>query len=174
MTAGRPGDAGVPPEPGIPDGGAAEREVDVRALAARQPPQEGAWMRVTAAEARRGGVFTAVLMPGSRLLAGGGDVLVQVTPSPGWWTPGGTLVADVRVWAAVGGRLLLVAGWNTVSLDRWPEAVRCSVVFARGAFRELRDHGADACSPGQVSLIAVASAVPAPFPVLPAREGDAG
>lgn len=111
-------------------------------------------------------MFTAVVVPGSRLLAGGGDVLVQVTPSPGWWTPEGSLVADVRVWAAVAGSLVLVAGWSTVSLARWPECARCAVVFALGALRELREHGADTGSPGEIVLVTAAGAVPVPFPSL--------
>jgi hypothetical protein len=147
----------------------ADEEVDVRALAGRQLPAEGAWLRVTAAGAWRGGGFTAVVLPGHRLLAGSGDVLVHVSPSPGWWTPEGTLVADVQVWAAVAGALLLVAGWTATSLNRWPENIRCPVVFAQGALRELRDHGADAGSPGQVDLAGRAGSVATAFPALPTR-----
>ena len=169
MTEG-PRSAGDPRGRAVADGEAAEREVDVRALAGRQLPAEGAWLRVTAAEAWRGGGFTAVVLPQGRLLADSGDVLVHVSPSPGWWTPEGTLVADVQVWAAVGGALLLVAGWTATSLGRWPENIRCPVVFALGALRELQDHGADTGSPGQVDLAAAAAGpVPAEFPALPTR-----
>jgi hypothetical protein len=146
-----------------------EREVDVRTLAGHLLPAGGAWLRVTAADTWRGGGLTAVVLPKGRLLAGGEEVLVHVRPSPGWWTPHGTLVADVRVWAVVGEALLLVAGWNATSLNRWPENIRWPVVFAQGALRELRDHGADAGSPGQVDLMAAAEAAPAPFPSLPTR-----
>ena len=58
----------------------ADEDVDVLALAGRQRPAGGAWLWVTAAEARRGGEFTAVFLPRRRPVACGGDVLVRIAP----------------------------------------------------------------------------------------------
>ena len=79
MTA-APRNAGDPQGWAVPDGDVADEDVDVLALAGRQPSAGGAWLWVTAAEARRGGEFTAVFLPRRRPVACGGDVLVRIAP----------------------------------------------------------------------------------------------
>jgi CheY-like chemotaxis protein len=60
----------VPPGTGgtsgwvIPDDDVADEDVDVRSLAGKQPPAEGAWLWVTTAESRQGGEFTALSLAG--------------------------------------------------------------------------------------------------------------
>ena len=166
-----PRKAGDPRGWAIPDGDVADEDTDVLALAGRQPPAGGAWLWVTAAEARRGGEFTALFLPRRRPVACGGDVLVRVAPREhvAGDTGPAPAVAGVEVWAVAAGSLLRVAGWDPVSLDLWPEIVRSPVVFALGALRELQDHGADAGSRDQVDLIAAAGSVPTAFPALPTR-----
>jgi len=167
MTA-APRNAGGPQRWAIPDGDAADEDVDVLALAGRQPPPGGAWLWVTTAEARRGGEFTALFLP-RRPVACGGDVLVHIAPHGTEDTGPAPAAAGVQVWAVAAGSLVRVAGWDPVSVDLWPEIVRSPVVFALGALRELQDHGADAGPRDKVDLVAAAGSVPTPFPALPAQ-----
>ena len=88
-----------------------DEDVDVLALPGRQPPAGGAWLRVTAAEARRGGEFTAVFLPRRRPVACGGDMLVRIAPRED--TEPATAVAGVQVWAVAAGSLVRVAGWSS-------------------------------------------------------------
>ena len=166
MTA-APRNAGDPQGWAVPDGDVADEDVDVLALAGRQPPAGGAWLWVTAAEARRGGEFTAVFLPRRRPVACGGDVLVRIAPRED--TGPAAAVAGVQVRAVAAGSLVRVAGWDLDSLDLWPEIVRSPVVFALGALRELQDHGADVGPRDEVDLVAAAGSVPTPFPGLPVQ-----
>jgi len=149
MTA-EPRNAGDRRRWAIPDGDVADENVNVLALAGRQPPAGGAWLWVTAAGARRGGEFTALFLPRRWPGAGGGDVLVRIAPRERGTGDTGpaAVVAGVQVRAVAAGPLVRVAGWDLDSLDLWPEIVRSPVVFALGALRELQDHGADAGSRG--------------------------
>jgi hypothetical protein len=141
--------------------------VDVLSLAGRPVPAGGAWLWVTAAEARRGGEFTALFLPRHRPAACGGDVLVHVSPAgePGDGTP----AARVQVWAVVAGSLVRVAGWDPAGPDLWPETARETVIFAMGALTELEQHGADVSARQQVDVVAAARSVPSGFPSLPTR-----
>jgi hypothetical protein len=159
MTA-TPRNAGDPRRWAIPDGDAADEDVDVLALAGRQPPAGGAWLQVTAAEARRGGEFTALFLPRHRPVACGGDALVRIAPRED--TGPATVVAGVQVHAVAAGSVVRVAGWDLDSLDLWPEIVRSPVVFALGALRELQDHEVDVGPREQVDLVAAANSVTAP------------
>jgi hypothetical protein len=170
MTA-APRNAGDPRGWAIPDGDVADEDVDVLALPGRQPPAGGAWLWVTAAEARRGGEFTALFLPRRRPVACGGEVLVRIAPRERGTedTGSATAVAGVQVCAVAAGSLVRVAGWDLDSLDLWPEIVRSPVVFALGALRELQDHGADVGPRDEVDLVAAAGSVTAPFPGLPVQ-----
>ena len=74
----------------------------------------------------------------------------------------------VRVWAVAAGSLILVAGWDRLDLDGWPERVRATAVFAVGVLRELQEHGADVRARDQVEVEAAAESPAAGFPGLPA------
>lgn len=105
----------------IPAGDAADEEVDVLYLAGQRPPEEGAWLWVTTADARHGGEFTALFLPRTRPQASGGDVLLRIAPGRGegdaeQWP---VLSVRVRVWAVAAGSLILVAGWDRLDLDGW-------------------------------------------------------
>jgi hypothetical protein len=162
-----PSGSGSSPAWEIPDEGVADEGVDVLSLAGKPVPAGGAWLWVTAAEARRGGEFTALFLPRHRPAACGGDVLVHVSPAgePG----GGTTAAKVEVWAVVAGSLVRVAAWDPAGPDLWPEVVRETVAFAMGALAELEQHGADLSDGQQVDVIAAAGSVPAGFPSLPTQ-----
>ena len=69
--------------------------------------------------------------------------------------------------AVVAGSLIHVAGWNHLSLDLWPEAVRAAAAFAIGALKELQQHGADVGGRDQVDVETAAKPAPAGFPRLP-------
>jgi hypothetical protein len=125
----------------IPDDEMGDEDVDVLSLAGQPVPAKGAWLWGTAAEARRGGELTALVLPRSRPTASGGDVLVQIGPHAGAGSPGP--VSQAQVWAVMAGSLVRVAAWSLASPGSWPEVIRDAVVFADGALRELRDHGAD-------------------------------
>jgi hypothetical protein len=62
----------------IPADDARDEEVDVLYLAGQRPPEEGAWLWVTTADARRGGEFTALFLPRTRPRASSGDVLLHI------------------------------------------------------------------------------------------------
>ena len=64
MTA-VPSGSGGSPAWVIPDDGVGDENVDVLSLAGQPVPAGGAWLWVSAAEARRGGEFTALVLPGS-------------------------------------------------------------------------------------------------------------
>ena len=102
----------------IPADDVADEEVDVLCLAGQRPPEEGAWLWVTTAEARRGGEFTALFLPRTRPLASGGDVLLHIAPGRGEGDVEQRPVARVRVWAVAAGSLILVAGWDRLDLRR--------------------------------------------------------
>ncbi len=163
MTA-VPSGSGSSPGWEIPDDDVGDENVDVLSLAGQHG---GAWLWVTAAEARRGGEFTALFLPRHRPAACGGDVLVHVSPAgePGSGTP----AAKVQVWAVVAGSLVRVAGWDPAGPDLWPEIVRETVTFAMGALTELEQHGADVSARQEVDVIAAAGSVPAGFPALPTQ-----
>jgi hypothetical protein len=166
MTA-VPSGSGSSPGWEIPDEGAGDESVDVLPLAGRPVPAGGAWLWVTAAEARRGGEFTALFLPAHRPVACGGDVLVHVSPAG---EPGsGTTAAKARVWAVVAGALVRVAGWDPAGPDLWPEIVRETVTFAMGALTELEQHGANVSARQQVDVIAAAGSALAGFPSLPTQ-----
>jgi len=166
MTA-VPSGHGSSPAWEIPDDGVGDEGVDVLSLAGQPVPAGGAWLWVTAAEARRGGEFTALLLPRHRPAACGGDVLVHVSPAG---EPGsGTTTTKVQVWAVVAGSLVRVAGWDPAGPDLWPETVRETVTFAMGALTELEQHGADVSARQKVDVIAAAGSVPAVFPSLPTQ-----
>ena len=107
----------------------------------------------------------------ARPVACGGDVLVRIAPRQHGSANTGSAraVAGAEVWAVAAGSLVRVAGWDTVSLDQWPETVRSPVVFALGALRELQDHGADVGARDEVDLVPAVGSVPTPFPGLPAQ-----
>ena len=166
MTA-VPSGSGRSPGWEIPDEGVGTEGVDVLSLAGRPVPAGGAWLWVTAAEARRGGEFTALFLPRHRPAACGRDVLVHVSPAgePGDGTP----AAMVQVWAVVAGSLVRVAGWDPAGPDLWPETARETVIFAMGALTELEQHGADVSARQQVDVVAAAGSVPSGFPSLPTQ-----
>jgi len=165
-------DAASPDAPGwaVPADDVADEDVDVRSLAGQRPPAEGAWLWVTTGDARRGGEFTALFLPRNRPLASGGDVLLHIAPGKGegevehWPVP----AARVRVWAVTSGALILVAGWDRLDLDGWPERVRATAVFALGVLKELQEHGADVGARDQVEVKTAAGSASAGFPGLPA------
>ena len=171
--------AAGPETPGwdIPADDVADEDVDVLSLAGQRPPAGGAWLWVTVADARRGGEFTALFLPRTRPRANGGDVLLRIAPGTSqaeerWPGP----AARVQVRAVVAGSLVHVAGWDHLSLDLWPEAVRATAAFAMGALKELQEHGADVGARDQVDVEAAAEPAPAGFPGLPAwvRAGAGG
>jgi hypothetical protein len=144
-----------------------DERADVLSLAGQPVPAGGAWLWVTAAEARRGGEFTALLLPRHQPTACGGDVLVHAAPAG---EPGsGTTAAKVQVWAVVAGSLVRVAAWDPAGPDLWPEVVRETVAFAMSALTELEQHGADVSARQQVDVTAAAGSVPAGFPSLPTQ-----
>lgn len=162
-----PGDPGAAPGRAPGDDDAAEEDVDVLYLAGQRPPAEGAWLRVTAAEARSGGEFTALFLSRARPCANGGDVLLHVAPGTG--RPGDALPAiRMRVMAVAAGSVIPVAAWDHLQLEEWPEIARPAVAFARGALRELRQHGADVLPSGLAEVEPAAAVAVAGFPALPA------
>jgi hypothetical protein len=141
--------------------------VDVLSLTGQPVPAGGAWLWVTAAEARRGGEFTALFLPRHRPAACGGDVLVHAAPAD---EPGsGTTAAKVQVWAVVAGSPGPRRGLDPADPDLWPEVVRATVAFAMSALTELEQHGADLSARQQAGVTAAAGSVPAAFPSLPAQ-----
>jgi hypothetical protein len=66
------------------------------------------------------------------------------------------------------GSLILVAGWDRLPADDWPERVRATAVSALGVLKELREHGADVRARDQVEVEAAAESASAGFPSLPA------
>jgi hypothetical protein len=128
----------------------------------------GGWLWVTAAEARQGGEFTALFLPRTRPLASGGDVLLHIAPRRGDVDVEQRPGARVRMWAAAAGSLILVAGWDRLPADDWPERVRATAVLALGVLKELREHGADVRARDQVEVEAAAESAAAGFPGLPA------
>jgi len=62
----------------IPAEDAPDEEVDALYLAGQRPPEEGAWLWVTTADAGRGGEFTALFLPRTRPRASGGDILLHI------------------------------------------------------------------------------------------------
>jgi hypothetical protein len=150
------------------DDDVADEDVDVLTLTGQCPPAGGAWLWVTAAGGRPGGEFTALFLPRNRPQASGGDVLLRLGPGtdePGEPRP----IVRVQVHAVAGGKLALVAGWDRLDLDGWPEAVRATVAFAMGALAELEAHGADTGAREQVDVEAAARSAMAGFPALPSR-----
>ncbi len=163
--------AAGPDAPGwdIPAGDVADEDMDVLSLAGQPPPAGGAWLWVTVAGARRGGEFTALFLPRTRPRANGGDVLLRIAPGTSQaeepW-PGSAV--RVQVQAVVAGALIPVAGWDHLSLDLWPEAVRATAAFAMGALKQLQEHGADVGARDQVDVETAARPAPTGFPSLPA------
>jgi hypothetical protein len=174
--------AATPDEPGpggveVPDDDVADEEVDVLTLAGQRPPAAGAWLRVTAAGGAPGGEVTALFLPRNRPHASGGGVLLCLAPGAGeagqqWPGP----VVRVRVHAVAAGKLVLVAVWDRLDLEGWPEAVRATVAFALGAVTELEAHGADTGARMQVGVEAAAGSAVSGFPALRsgARAGAGG
>jgi hypothetical protein len=60
MTTAVPPGAGGTPGCVIPDDDRADEDVDVRSLAGKPPPADGAWLWVTTAEGRHARAFTAL------------------------------------------------------------------------------------------------------------------
>jgi hypothetical protein len=141
-----------------------EDGVDVRYLAGQRLPAAGAWLLVATAEARTGGEFTAVILPEARPQAGGGDVLIHLSPTPA--NAGqAAITARVRVLAVAARSVVLAGSWDRLELEDWPEQIRATAVFALGVLAELRDHGADLGTSDRVDLEA-AGLVAAGFPGL--------
>jgi hypothetical protein len=173
--------AATPDEPGpggfeVPDDDVADEEVDVLTLAGQRPPAAGAWLRVAAAGAP-GGEVTALVLPRNRPQASGGGVLLCLAPGAGeagQRQPVATV--GVRVHAVAAGKLVLVAVWDRLDLEGWPEAVRATVAFALGAVTELEAHGADTGARMQVGVEAAAGSAVSGFPALRsgARAGAGG
>jgi hypothetical protein len=166
-----PADPGqAQPPDGLPAGDGPAEEVDVRYLAGQRLPADGAWLWITTAEAEPESAFTAVFVPMPGPHPHGGDVLLHVSPAA---TGHEQAVPDaqVRIVAVVAGALILVAGWERLDLDLWPEQVRATAAFARGVLGELRDHGADLGGPVQIAP-QVASLVVAGFPFLESKHPE--
>lgn len=158
--------SGSGPEWAIPDDGVSDEETDVLSLAGHPVPDGGAWLWVTAAEARRGGEFAALVLPRNRPKAFGGEVFVQVSPVT---RPGsGAAAAKVQVWAGLVRSLVRVAAWDEASLGQWPEIARDPVLFAMGALAGLQEHGADVGVREMIPVDEAAGPVPTSFPSLPA------
>ena len=167
MTAGPDGPARGWDVPDDEDG-----DVDVRRLAGQQPPPEGAWLWITAADPVRRGELTALVLSRADPRLSGGDVAVHVAPSaPHPRIPAGDRVR-VRVLAAVAGTMVHVATFDHVPALEWPEVARGPVAFATGVLAELEQHGADLGTREQVP--ADAEPVAAGFPGVPARVAPAG
>ena len=167
MTA-TPRNAGDPRGWAIPDGDVADEDVDVLALAGRQPPAGGAWLQVTAAEARRGGEFTALFLPRRRPMACGGDVLVRIAPRerhgqrPRRWPGCRCTRSRPGRWSAS-----RAGTWTALTCGRRSSAARSCSRSARCA--NSRTTVPTSVRREQVDLVAAAGSVPAPFPGLPAR-----
>jgi hypothetical protein len=155
------------PPDGNPAGDVPAEEVDVRYLAGQRLPADGAWLWITTAEAELEGAFTAVFVPTPGPDPHGGDVLLHVCPAA---TSHEQAVPDaqVQIVAVVAEALILVARWERLDLDLWPEQVRATAAFTRGALGELRDHGADLGGSVQVAPQA-ASPMVAGFPSLESK-----
>jgi hypothetical protein len=149
-----------------------EEETDVLSLAGQPVPDGGAWLWVTAAEPRRGGELTALVLPRNQPKAFGGEVFVQVSPATG--PAGEAAAARVQVWAGLARSLVRVAAWAEAGLDRWPEIARDPVLFAMGALAGLQDHGADVGVRTVIPVDEAAWPVPAGFPSLPASVSFTG
>jgi hypothetical protein len=110
-----------------------------------------------------------LFLPRIRPRASGGDVLLHIAPgrSEGDAEQWPVLSVRVRVWAVAAGSLILVAGWDRLDLDSWPERVRATAVFAVGVLRELQEHGADVRARDQVEVEVAAESPAAGFPGLP-------
>jgi hypothetical protein len=147
-------------------------EVDVRYLAGQRLPAGGAWLWITTAEPEPESEFTAVFVPMPGPHPHGGDVLLHVSPAA---TDHEQAVPDaqVRIVAVAAGALILVAGWERLDLDVWPERVRATAAFAHGVLSELRDHGADLGGSVQVApqaaspMVAGFPSVESKYPVTP-------
>ena len=155
-----------------PADGAGDEEVDVLSLAGQPAPDGGAWLWVTSAGPQPGGELAGLFLPGNRLMACGGDVLVHVRPAS--QSGGGMAAVRVQVWALAAGSLVRVASWDPAGLDAWPELVRDPVVFAMGALAALEEHGTDVADREQVDVITAAGLAPAGFPSLPTRVNAGG
>jgi hypothetical protein len=150
----------------VPDDGVTEEETDVLSLAGQPVPDDGAWLWVTAAEPRRGGEFTALVLPRNQPKAFGGEVFVQVSPVT---RPGGEgVAARVQVWAGLARSLVRVAAWDEAGLGQWPEIARDPVLFALGALAGLQEHGTDVGVRTTIPLDQAAGPAPTSFPSLPA------
>ena len=119
-----------------------QEEVDVLYLAGQRLRPGGDWLLVTGADGTPGGGFTAHVLHEAAPSAFGGDVVVHLAPDdPAAGQP--PPAARVQLYAVMGGRLILVAGWPGCDLDGWPEQIRPAVAFAMGVLTELEEHGAD-------------------------------
>ena len=150
----------------IPDDEVGDDGVDLLSMGGEPVPPEGAWLWVTAVEARRGGELTVLVLPGNQPVAVGGDVLAWIGPRSSASGPGP--VARAQVWAVMLGSLVRVAAWDLAG-PGWPEVIRDAVVFADGALRELQGHGADVAARDKVDVLAAAGSVPTAFPSLPVQ-----
>jgi hypothetical protein len=166
-----PADPGqAQPPDGFPAGDVPSEEVDVRYLAGQRLPADGAWLQVTTAKAEPQGAFTAVFVPLPGPHPCGGDVLLHLCPAAAGHEQA-VPDAQVRIVAVVAEALILVARWERLDLDLWPEQVRATAAFARGALGELRDHGADLGGLIQIAPQA-ASLVVAGFPFLESKHPE--
>ncbi len=108
-------------------------------LAGQRPPAGGAWLWVTVADARRAVSSPPCSCRGPGHARTAGMCCSASPPAPQaeehWPGP----AARVQVQAVVAGSLIHVAGWDHLSLDLWPEAVRATAAFAMGALRELQE-----------------------------------
>jgi hypothetical protein len=166
-----PADLGqAQPPDGFPAGDGRAEEVDVRYLAGQRLPADGAWLWITTAKAEPQSAFTAVFVPMPGPHPHGGDVLLHLCPAT---TSHEQAVPDaqVRIVAVVAEALILVARWERLDLDSWPEQVRATAAFTRGALGELLDHGADLGGPVQIAPQA-ASLVVAGFPFLETKHPE--
>jgi hypothetical protein len=157
-------------EPGPPAGD--DDDVDVLRMARQRPPEGGAWLLVTAADAAAGGTLTAQILPGGRPQAFGGDVVAHLTPATGTAQQPPPAVS-VSVWAVMAGRLVPVAAWDNHDLGGWPEQIRPAVVFTMSMLTELEEHGADVGARDRVDLNAAARDATPGFPLHATFPADA-
>jgi hypothetical protein len=118
------------------------------ALAGQRPPDGGAWLLVVACQ-EPDGEFTVRLLPRPLPHAHGGDVLVKVSTHE---RQSGPEMVHAQVVAVAGGRLVLVARWETPELVTWPDRVRPAVAFAVSALDWLEARGADTGTDTAASL----------------------
>ena len=136
----RPGQA-APAPPGGLDGTGRAGPADEAALAGRDAPPEGIWLRSAEVDGEPGGPFLAERLPAGTARAFGGDVVLRLGPGPGRLP--GLPAAHVQMYAVLAGTLVLVAEWGLDGFGDWPEVVRVTAAFTMGVLTDLETRGAD-------------------------------